>query len=126
MPKNNYRYYVQDLHIIDSESTPPRQVYIREILDSTSAEFRMCKLSAEERLNIIAELGLDHLTRILHECYKSKGVESMPSYNAEQDSGFAFLNLRKTAGEIDQHEYAHLLKALIGMPSPSSSLRRDQ
>ena len=33
------RYHLQDVHIIDAESKPPKRIYIREILDFGSAEF---------------------------------------------------------------------------------------
>lgn len=102
------RYHVQDVHIIDMESKPPKRIHIREILDLGSAEFTGSKLSAQEKLEIIDELGLDSLTQALDRCYKNKG--GGPDYNAARDAKFTSLFLRKITGQIDRDEFVRSLK----------------
>lgn len=102
------RYHLQDVHIIDKESKPPKRIYIREILDFGSAEFTRSQLSAQEKLEIIDELGLDSLTQALDRCYKNKGGD--PDYNAARDAKFTPLFLRKITGQIDRDEFVRSLK----------------
>lgn len=109
MPSTKSRYYLQDVHVIDTESKPPKRIYIREILDFGSAEFTGSKLSAQEKLEIIDELGLDSLTQALDRCYKNKG--GGPDYNAARDAKFTWLFLRKQTGQIDGDEFIRSLEA---------------
>ncbi|MBE2295174.1 MAG: DEAD/DEAH box helicase family protein [Phycisphaerales bacterium] len=92
------RYHIQDVHILDTESKPPKRIYIRELLDFGSAEFTCSKLSVQEKLEIIAELGLCSLTQVLDRCYKNKGGGL--DYNAARDAEFTSLFLRKMAGRM--------------------------
>jgi hypothetical protein len=108
MPPTQPRYHLQDVHIIDTKSKPPKRIYIREILDLGSAEFTSSKLSAQEKLEIIDELGLDSLTQTLDRCYKNKGGD--PDYNAARDAKFTSLFLRKITGQIDRDEFVRSLK----------------
>ena len=103
------RYHLQDVHIIDTKSKPPKRIYIREILNSGSAEFTRSKLSAQEKLEIIDELGLDSLTQALDQSYKNKG--GGPDYNAARDAKFTSLFLRKITGQIDKDQFIRLLEA---------------
>jgi hypothetical protein len=97
------------VHIIDTESKPPKRIYIREILDFGSSEFTRSQLSKQEKLEVIAELGLDSLTQALDRCYKNKG--GGPDYNAARDAKFTSLFLRKMTGQIDRNEFISSLKA---------------
>jgi len=108
MSSTKSRYHLQDVHIIDTESKPPKRIHIREILDLGSAEFTGSKLSAQEKLEIIDELGLDSLTQALDRCYKNKG--GGPDYNAARDAKFTSLFLRKITGQIDNDEFVRSLK----------------
>lgn len=108
MPSTKPRYHLQDVHIIDTESKPLKRIYIREILDLGSAEFTRSKLSAQEKLEIIAELGLDSLTQALDQCYKNKG--GGPDYDAARDAKFTWLFLRKSIGQIDGDEFIKSLQ----------------
>jgi len=103
------RYHIEDVHIIDTESKPSKQIYIREILDFGSSEFTRSQLSKQEKLEVIDELGLDSLTQALDRCYKKKG--GGPDYNAARDAKFTSLFLRKMAGQIDRDEFISSLKA---------------
>ena len=87
---NKNRYRIDGFHIVDS-STPPRKFYIREILDSGSAEYSSSKLTPQQKLEIISELGLKSLTAVLEACYRS----SNKTYNATDDAQLAFLILNK-------------------------------
>jgi hypothetical protein len=109
MPPTKPRYHIEDVHIVDKESKPPHRIYIREILDFGSAEFTHSKLSAQEKLEIIAELGLDSLTQVLDRCYKNKGGGS--DYNAARDAKFTSLFLRKMTGQMNNDEFIRLLQA---------------
>lgn len=66
------RYKVEDFQIIDTqkEVNNGRPIYIREILDSPSAEFKFSSITAKERLDIIGQLGLDSLERVLKVIYQ--------------------------------------------------------
>ena len=90
--QNKNRYRVEGFHIIDS-STPSKKFYIREILDSGSAEYSSSKLTDQQKLEIISKLGLEPLTAVLGACYRScnKG------YDANDTAQLAFLLLNKTA-----------------------------
>ncbi len=59
------RYYIDDITIIDKNEDPVKSIYINEILDSSSAEFQFSKLSAEQKVNIIDDLGLESLIDVL-------------------------------------------------------------
>jgi superfamily II DNA or RNA helicase len=103
------RYHIEDVHIIDTESKPPKRINIREILDFGSAEFNQSQLSKQEKLEVIADLGLDSLTQALDRCYKNKGGGL--DYNAARDAKFTSLFLRKMTGQIDRDEFISSLKA---------------
>jgi hypothetical protein len=109
MPSTKPRYRIQDVYIIDKGGKPPKRIHIREILDLGSAEFTGSKLSAQQKLEIIAELGLDSLTQALDRCYKNKG--GGPDYNAARDAKFTSLFLRKKTGQIDGDEFIRSLEA---------------
>ena len=66
------------------------------------------KLSAQEKLEIIDEFGLDSLTQALDRCYKNKG--GGPDYNAARDAKFTSLFLRKMTGQIDKDQFIRLLE----------------
>ena len=108
MPSTKPRYRIHEVHIIDTESKQPNRIYIREILDFGSAEFTRSQLSAQEKLEIIAELGLDSLTQALDRCYKNKG--GGPDYNAARDAKFTSLFLRKMTGQMDKDEFISSLQ----------------
>ncbi len=74
----NQRFYIRDLKIIDSESNPVSEIYIRELLDASSAEFQRSRLSARQKMDVIQEIGLDKLTKVLDDCFRqnSKGYDA--------------------------------------------------
>jgi len=45
--------------------------YIREILDTCSSEYKLSKLTAKQKKIIILDLGLEKLTKVLDDCYRS-------------------------------------------------------
>lgn len=85
------RYRIDGFHIIDSEGTPVEKIYIREILDPVSDEFSRSKLTPQQKLKIISELGLEPLTSVLVACYRSSNKD----YNATDEAQMAFLILNK-------------------------------
>ncbi len=108
MPPCKARYHIDDVHIIDKESEPLKRIHIREIMDLGSHEFSSSQLSAQQKLEIIAALGLDSLTQALDRCYKSKG--GGPDYNAARDAKFTSLLLHKMTGQIESDEFIRLLE----------------
>ncbi|MDD2721151.1 MAG: hypothetical protein PHH47_07585 [Gallionella sp.] len=88
----NQRYTISGLMILDSESAPVREIYIRELLDMPSAEFRRSSLSAGQKMDVIQAVGLDALTQVLQECFRQGGK----NYNAAQEAEFTVLMLNRT------------------------------
>jgi|LakMenEpi05May12_1017382.scaffolds.fasta_scaffold26821_1 hypothetical protein len=82
------RYKIQRLHIIDTkkEILNGEPIYIREILDSSSHEYKSSSISALDRLDIIGNLGLEKLTPLMKKCLKSKGY---PEREAEKEVFFS-------------------------------------
>lgn len=76
-PHVEIRYKVQGHHIIDSEKRIQNgnPIYIREILDSGSHEFKSSEISFKDRLDIVGSLGLKVLIHVLDECFKSGNKE---------------------------------------------------
>lgn len=87
----NQRYSISGLKIIDAEADPVSEIYIREILDMPSAEFRKSWLNERQRMDIIQALGLEALTKVLDECYRQGGK----NYDAAQEAEFTVLMLNK-------------------------------
>jgi hypothetical protein len=85
------RYKVEDFQIIDTqkEVNNGRPIYIREILDSPSAEFKFSTITAKERLDIIGQLGLDCLVDLLAETFRVNHHE----YKAEKEAFFSVLDI---------------------------------
>ncbi|MEQ1603063.1 MAG: DUF262 domain-containing protein [Methylococcaceae bacterium] len=79
---NENRYSINDLKVLDKNENPIKEIYIREILDSSSAEFKFSKLSAQQKIDIIDAVGLDILTDVLREYFKSKGENCIASVEA--------------------------------------------
>lgn len=90
------RYRIQDWHVIDAESNPSREIYIREILDWRCSEFDSSKFSAQQRLEIIDALGLGRLAVVLSDCYR-KNNKPWPDCDAGKDAHDTVLFLRKAA-----------------------------
>lgn len=90
--QNKNRYRIDGFHIIDSEGTPVEKIYIREILDSAAAEFKQSKLTSQQKLEILSELGIEPLTSVLDACYRSNNK----SYSAADEAQMAFLFLSKS------------------------------
>lgn len=86
MTKNNECRYkiIPKYEIVDTlkEVNGGRNIYIREILDSSCAEYNSSRLSREQRVDIIKELGLDNLTKMLANCFK----ENHKEYNATKEA----------------------------------------
>ena len=79
--KNKNRFSIDDWHIVDSECTPSKKYYIREILDTVSHEHTSSKLNNQQRRDMITELGFDTLTAVLDDCFR--GTRKNPDeYNA--------------------------------------------
>ena len=72
---NKCRYKIQGHHIVDTnkEIRNGDPIYISEILDSSSSEFRSSSISAKDRLDIVGSLGLGLLAPVMGECLESKG-----------------------------------------------------
>lgn len=84
------RYTIHDFHIFDAETNPIPEIYIRELLDSSSAEFQFSKLNSRQKIDVIEALGIEELTVVLHKCYQYTGK----IYNAEQEAEFTWIRLR--------------------------------
>ena len=84
-PDQESRYMIQGRHVIDTEKVikSGNPIYIREILDSGSGEYSSSAISNKDRLDIVGNLGLEKLTLVLDECYKSK---EGCNYNASNDA----------------------------------------
>ncbi len=87
----NQRFYIRDWKIIDSESNPVSEIYIRELLDASSAEFQRSKLSARQKMDVIQELGLDRLTKVLDDCFR----QNSKGYDASSEAELAVAMLGK-------------------------------
>lgn len=87
----NNRFSIEDFMVIDANSDPVEKVYIREILDYPSSEFRSSKLSAQNKIEIINALGLETLTMVLEKCFQQNGK----AYNAEKEAQFTWMMLSK-------------------------------
>ncbi len=85
------RFQLDDLMVIDTQTTPPHRIYIRELLDATSHEFQSSRLSAEQKIAIIETVGMDTLTGMLDICFQRKGG----AYNARQEADYAWWQLHK-------------------------------
>lgn len=70
---NNNRYEIQGDKIIDTEKEIKNgePIYIREVLDSGSQEFKSSAISKKDRLDIVGSLGLNALIPVLDECFKN-------------------------------------------------------
>lgn len=82
------RYSINDFTILDKKENPVKSIYIREILDSSSAEFKFSKLSAHQKIDIIDTLGFEALTDVLRDCFKSNGknyIASMEAHSAYEE-----------------------------------------
>lgn len=64
-------YYIQDFHIYDTSLEHSEGYYIREILDCASNEYKDSALTPDKKYEIISELGLDKLTKVLEEAFRS-------------------------------------------------------
>lgn len=91
------RFSIDELMILDAECDPVPKVYIRELLDSESSEFKASRLSVAQKLEIINALGLETLTQVLAKCFLQKGA----GYNAADEARFAWniLNGKKNFWE---------------------------
>ena len=76
------RYSINDFTILDMKENPVKSIYIREILDFSSAEFKFSKLSAHQKIDIIDSLGFEALTDVLRDCFKSNGKNYIASMEA--------------------------------------------
>jgi len=88
------RFSIEHWHVVDSESTPPKKYYIREILDSGSHEHTSSKLDSHQRRSMISELGLDTLTAVLDDCFRGTGKELL-EYNAKKCAELEMFFLNK-------------------------------
>lgn len=85
------RYSIRGWMIVDAESDPVPEIYIRELLDMPSAEFRRSWLDEQQRMEIIHALGLETLIKVLDDCYRQGGK----NYNAAQEAELTVLMLNK-------------------------------
>lgn len=83
------RFSIDELMIVDAERNPVQMVYIRELLDSSSSEYKRSKLNRQQIIDIINALGIDALTEVLAECFRRKGAD----YNAEHEARFTWAML---------------------------------
>jgi hypothetical protein len=84
------RYTIHDFNILDAEANPIPEIYIRELLDSSCAEFHFSKLNSRQKIDVIEALGIEELTVLLHKCYQYLGK----TCNAEQEAEFTWMTLR--------------------------------
>lgn len=75
-------YLIKGAHIFNSELKGSKGYYIREILDFSSSEYQQSKLTPQEKYLIISELGLERLTAVLDDAFRS----SNKGYNAEKEA----------------------------------------
>ena len=94
-PNVEVRYKIQGYNIIDTEKRIQNgnPIYIRAILDSSSHEFKSSEISFKDRLDIVGNLGLKVLIRVLDECFKSGNKE----YNAPNEAVLALGDLLNMA-----------------------------
>lgn len=78
--------------IVDQESKPSKEYYIREILDFSSADFELSELSKQQKLEIIEYFGFDTLTDLLHEAFK----KAEKPYDAKIEAQKAYEYLTKS------------------------------
>lgn len=71
--------------VVDSQSDPVPEIYIRELLDLPSNEFKTSKISPKQKMEVIQELGLEALTSVLKECFLQAGK----NYDAAQEAELA-------------------------------------
>ena len=100
--ESDSRYKIQGSHIIDNhqEIKNGNPIYIREILDSASSEYKSSTISKKDRLDIIGNIGLDLLIPILDECFKNK---EGCNYNAENEVAFVLMDILK--GEFPKLDF---------------------
>ena len=67
------RYQIEGLYIVDTKNKilNGKPIHIRKLLDSECGEYQSCKITDNERLDIIGSLGLKTLIPVLDECFKS-------------------------------------------------------
>lgn len=88
---NNQRYSIDGWKVVDAESDPVPEIYIRELLDMPSDEYRNSKLSVYQKLEVIGFLGLDKLIGVLDDLYRLTGK----GYDAKQEALYAVQRLRE-------------------------------
>lgn len=76
-------FSIDHWHVVDSECAPAKKYYIREVLDVGSHEFTSSKLTSQKRLDMISDLGLDELTAVLDDCFRSNSRDPV-EYNASK------------------------------------------
>lgn len=104
MSNAHLRYFIDDLYVIDIENPLVKRIYIREILDSGSAEFANSKLNSCQKLDIIYALGVESLTALLDTCFR-RSNRSINEYNASKEVELTVFILKKTAVKINQDSY---------------------
>jgi len=101
------RYSIKDFTILDKNANPIKSIYIREILDFSSDEYKYSKLNAHQKIDIIDTLGFETLTDVLRECFKSKGT----SYIASIEAHSAYQELCRNIGRSTNIGLVALLKS---------------
>lgn len=76
-------YHIDGFNIVNTNK-PSESFYIREILDSESAEFNRSKLNNQQKLGIINKLGLEPLTVVLAALYRTSHSEHNASTVAKR------------------------------------------
>ena len=85
------KYKIKDYMIVNQESKPSKEHYIREILDFPSAEFELSELSKQQKLEIIEYFGLDTLTDLLDAAFQ----KAVKPYDAKIEAQKAYEYLTK-------------------------------
>jgi len=84
------RFIVKDWQIIDQQAEgASKEYYIREVLDWGCSEYKCSELTAQQRYDIISELGLPALTNVLMDCFS----ELNKPYDAAQEAAVTYLLL---------------------------------
>jgi len=92
---NCKRFEIADWHIIDRKiKGSSKGYYIREILDGGCTEYKRSSLTAQQRYDIISELGLGVLTNVLMDCF----LDNNKPYDAEQEAALTYFLVCRELG----------------------------
>lgn len=95
MKKNTCRYFIKDWYIFDVENKENKKgVYIRDVVDSCSYEYKKSTMTNKEKYEIIKQIGVDELIKSLDDCYHT----NHKPYDAREDVNLTYTFLKKEMG----------------------------